>query len=484
MTSSQHVPGPGNDSPKPLRPSRVTRARAWRILLWVSASLVALVALAFAGVLWLGSHLSEPSIKSKIQALAHDQAGLTLDYDGLEVSPLSGVRARFLRVAQPLKFKAIAEDFVRIDDLDVQARALALASDEPTIDALRIGHIDVTVVRDPSGATTLSELFPSQSKPKASAPDKPKKLSQSLSDLPKLAVRQIAIAAIAAKLIELGASPRVTSLASLGVAGSLHSEPDSLRGTDLKIQGAPSLRLEIHEGERSQFADIALALGARADAAKSLAVRIHTELGRQNLLAHWPNASELLNVEARVLFDESANQTSISVSDFRGLGTMLTAALGVEIFDSEPMRILANGTANVDVERLPIDIEGLSLQDLKLALEAKKFSWQGDRIAGAIDWRGVVRSVAYERAEQGARVDDVSLEGHGTFDGPSGNLQANAKVSELKAHTPDATAKLEHLDLGIDGKTQAQPSGGQKAVVQIEFSLQSADATTPTGQTA
>ncbi|HEY2733297.1 MAG TPA: AsmA family protein, partial [Polyangiales bacterium] len=480
MTSS-----PGNGPPRSLRPSRTRRARAGRMLLWIGAALVVIVALLSIGALWLGEHLSEPNIKAKIQTIAHDEAGLTIDYDGLEVSPFSGVRARFLRVAQPAKFKAAAEDFVRIDDLEVRARALALASKEPTIDVLRIGQIALTLVRDEHGATTLSELFPNKPKPPASAPEKPSKLSQSLSDLPKLAVRKIAIASIAAKLIDLraGAAARTTTLASLGVDGAIHSEPDSLRGTDLKIEGAPSLRLEIHDGERAQFADLALAFAVRADAARSLAIHAHTALGRQNLLPQWPNASELLNLEARLLFDAASNRTSISVSDFRGLGNMVRAALGIEVFDTEPKRILANGTANLDVERLPIDLAGVSLQDLKLALEAKKFSWQGDRIAGAIDWRGVVRSVAYDREELGGRIDDASLEGHGSFEGPSGGLEASVKFGELHAHTPAATAKLENLSVSVNGRTKARASGGQTLDAQIEFALQSADATTPTGQT-
>ena len=142
--------------------------RRW--ILRVLGALAAVVLLLVCGVWLVGRDLDRPWIKSRVVGYCRDELGLGIDYEGLEVSLLGGVKARSFRLLTPQSLASGGEDFVRIGDLDVRARLWAFAFGERRVESLRIGSVDVAVVQDENGRTTLTELFPPAPEPEPKAP--------------------------------------------------------------------------------------------------------------------------------------------------------------------------------------------------------------------------------------------------------------------------------------------------------------------------
>lgn len=446
------------------------RGRFVRVLCWCGLGAAGLVALSLGGALWLLGHLDHPGLKARIQALALEHAQLALDYDALAVSPFEGVHARGLRILQPARFRGVAQEFLRIGALDVDASLVSIPLRGIDIAALRVRDVDVTLVRDArDGADTLGTLFPPD--PQAAAePATP--LSHTLATLPEVALRHIDVTGVRGRMIEtrpLGPT-REQTLASLRLSGALHGKPHSLQGTRLQLEGAPRVRIEVRDGELKQVAELGLTLGVRADAARALSLETACDLHEQNLSATWTGSPELVRAKVRVTFDERGGRTLVAVPELLLVGAMASAAGEVTVFDEPPARVVGNGRVAIDVKQLPLRVEGVTLDALTLMLEAKQLALQADRIGGTVSFQGGVKQAGLARDGQSAALSDVRLSGRGTFDAPSGQFRATADVRQLALDAPDARAQLEDVHVDLEGSV-ADEAGAQKAEARLAAKL-------------
>lgn len=430
-------------------------------------------------IAWLLGNLDHPSIKPRLLALLAEHAGLAIDYDALDVSLRRGVHARAFRLQQPPKFRATAPDFVRIDTLDVDTSLSDLLGGLH-IALVRVTGVDVTVVADDRGATTLSELFPAQPEPAAPEPTSP--LSHALVDLPTLRVDRVAISDVRGRLIARtsAAVVRTTSLGTLALSGAVRMQPASLDGTTLALR-APALRLEVDEAGRRDHAELGAAVTLKG-AAGGVALSVESDLRTQSWSPAWPqHTSPLLALAARVAFEPQKERTTIGCPSLRGLGQVLTGDLALEIGDGAPARLTADGKLAVALDRLPLGPAGLTVEALSLALSAERLALHGDRIEGVFALRGGVKRVAFERDGASAQLDDVHWSGTGTLAQPTGQFDVKAQIAALSARAPTGAAKLADAKLALAGRT-AQTGGAQQVDATLTLGLPTSELTAP-GQT-
>jgi translocation and assembly module TamB len=438
------------------------------------AAVAALVGLVVLGVWYVGHHLDRPWIKTRIVAFAKDDLALLIDYDGLDLSLTSGLRARSLRLLTPPELASYAADFVRIEDLSLSARLWAFALGERSIGSLDVGSIDVAVVRDASGRDSISLAFP----PKPEAPEAAP-LSRSLAELPELALRSLDVHRVSARWIELAAdgSRRTTSLSPLRARGAVQLAPHSLAGTDVAISGAP-LRVELTEADRSQHADVGLELGVRASLAESLALRLTVDLREQDVLPGFAGTPRLIELAATVSFDEAAGKTTLGVDTLHALGDVLALAARADVFDGKPARIAASGTADAAISALPVPVEGLSVDGLRLRLAAKELTWDGTRLSGNLDYEGGLRGLALERPEGDVRLKYVTLLGQGSFAPAGGHFRAKLEAASVASESPAGSGTLARVSLDVDGTT-VDTAGAQQVDGRAVLAIDGARATLP-----
>ena len=479
MAISSHAPGAGIGPSEPgsaRSPRRATRRRR-RWLVLALALVVGSFAAVAGGACYVASHLDAPWVKTRVLAAVHDAAGFDVDYEGVELSLSGELRAHSLRLLSPPRFAAAAEDFARVDELLVQVRPWRLLLGQLEIDALRVGGISVKVVRDASGATSLSELFPEE---EAAPPsESPSPLSHTLSELPSVRVREIQLARIGARYIELVAdgTARVSSLAGSSAAGALHSGSDGLTGTELSLTGNP-LVLELSTPGGVRHAQLGLELGARAVEARAIALRGRVALREQDVVPSWISkaaqaAQELLALDATLRFDEDAGKTGLSIAPLRVFGTTLALDAQADVFDGEPSKIVASGNANLSLSELPplpAPVESVKLQGLELALHAKELAWDGTRIGGNVEYDGRLGRVELGEPEASVRLQTATLRGEGSFGQEAGQFTARLGARNVWSQSGSQTLEIDGLTLDSNGRARAV-SGAQQIEVAATLAL-------------
>jgi hypothetical protein len=425
----------------------------------------------------VGHNLDRAWLKTRLVAQVEQHAGLHVDYAGLDVSLLDGVRARSLRILTPQALAAGSEVFVSVEGLELSAPLWSLPF-ERRVSRLHVDAIDVVVVRDEAGRNTWSELFPPRGEPdeKEAAPP----LSRTLADLPQAALDHLEVGTIRLRHVELSETRplRVVELGSIGLEGALQSGVSGLAGSALRAHAAPSLRLELREGALVRGADLELAFEARATDAESIALSARLALLDQDLAAGWPRSAELLGVRAALRFAAVPGLTTLRLAELRALDGGLDLAGTTRVFDAGPMRVAATGRAALHLgswppkglprASLPPPLSALALGSIDLDASARELSWhEGDGVFGAVEWQGSLRDLALDDGTISARSSAIALRGSGSFEGPEGRFRALVSGS-LGTRTPELEAVLDSLTLTMNATTRrearAQPLAGTAVV--------------------
>jgi hypothetical protein len=480
------------------RARRRERHSRWRWLAWLAGSLALLLGLLAALVVWLGHHLEQSWIKPRIIALVKAQTGLDIDYTGVDLSLLSGLRSDSLRVLTPPALSAGADTFLRVEGLELAWRPWALASGSIEAHSLHVGNIELVLVSDEHGRSTRSELFPPRPDP---SPAPRSHLSQSLVKLPRFALGRLQIDAIRLRFVELnrGLPVRSAELEALGVLGSVHSGAQGLAGTELRVAGAPALQLVLREGERRRHVDLALALSAEALGSDALRLRARLDLTEQDLAPGWPRSAELLALDATLRFDAAAGRTSLELPELQALAGTISLATRSDIFDAGEPRVVTNGSAAVHLAAvdlaalppaglpraaLPAPLRGLSLGALDLELKARELSVQClsgrcARVEGELDARGQLRALNYDDGAGRLLLSLATLEGAGLIEGGHGSFRARVEAAPVY-HSPPLSAELGTLALALTG-TSREIGGAQALDSEARLSMGSARARTSSG---
>lgn len=413
------------------------------------------------------SRLDHPWVKSQVVAACRDQLGLGIDYDGLTVSLRRGVHARSLRLLTPPPLVAGAADFVRVEGLELRAPLWRFALGQLGIERLAIGRLEIALVRDAAGRTTLSELFPPSPEPEPSEPLRP---SQLLVELPRASIDSLVIEAIAVRAIELGPEGVQSSVAlgDLRATGEVHSEGRGLLGTTLALSADP-LVLQLTEPSATRRAEAGLSIEVGAPTEASVELRARLGLRAQDLLpalsASTLPRGELLALDATATFDAAAGKTSLSIAPLRAFGDAVALDAQGELLDQSGLTARVGGTAHVALEGSPLALPGLGIEALALDATARDLSWDGARLSGDIDARGRLGQLSFEQEASSVRLEDVTLLALGTFEPTGGRLHATLGAAAAALGAGSATAAL--ADASLIVSASARDAGGAQ---QIETS--------------
>jgi translocation and assembly module TamB len=453
-----------------------------RALRWIGGAVGALfvvIGLVIVAVWFIGSDLDRPWIKSRVLAFSRDALGFAIDYEGLAVSLRHGVVARSFRLFSPPSLESGAPEFVRVDDLEVRTSLWKVALGGRSIERLRVGSLNVSIVRDESGKTTLSELFPPQ--PDAAA-EPSAALSHSLADLPRLSIGALEVGKIGGRFVELRSdgSRRMMALASLGVRGVVVSDSEQgLSGTAIEVVGAP-LEIELSDRGAVQHATLGVDLNLSASDARSLALGLGVDLVQQDIEPSWAWRGELLQVNGKLHFDEEAGKTTLALAPLRALRRDVAIEASTDVFDGDSLRLVTSGKVHIDLAGLPFAVQGVTLDALKFDLASEALSWDGTRVAGAIEYGGRLRGAELTDPSGSTRVSDVTLTGHGAFEPDGGRFQATLKVASVSSRSAQATADIGDVTLELGGTTR-ELAGAQQFDARALLAIAAAHLATPAG---
>jgi hypothetical protein len=109
----------------------------------LAACLAAFVALAVLAVVVLVHALDRPWLKRRLQALAHDSAGIDVDCDAAKLRLLSGLTLDGVVVRSPPELRTLAPELVRVGHVEVTWSVGSLRGIGPAIERLTVSIRDL-----------------------------------------------------------------------------------------------------------------------------------------------------------------------------------------------------------------------------------------------------------------------------------------------------------------------------------------------------
>jgi hypothetical protein len=284
-----------------------------------------------------------------------------------------------------------------VRDVDVSIAVGELLARRVRISSLELQGLELNYVADET-ADTISLLFPDDGAKPAATPPQPQPLSHALDRLRGLGldVARIRVPDAVLGYLELadGRVQRRVRVAGLLLDGHFHERGEQL---DLELHLVPAAR---PEGARLSFAQQARPAAADGtlpardpiDASARLVVdgsiAVH-ELARLKLTLRVEDAAGLPSLAGLPLdgaldlsigFEPRRGRTHVELHELSLLGTSLSASLSGALEDASPdtLREL-NGRANLAVEALPLQPEGIDVRGARarLLLERAQLSPAG-----------------------------------------------------------------------------------------------------------
>ena len=468
-----------SESPTEGRRSAPRRKRVWLLLLFAFVTTPVIVVV---GGLWVLSNLEHPWVRDKVENMLSTLVGTEVRYEGLSLSPFSGLELQGLVVATPKTLRSHAPDMLRLEELRIPIELGQLFSGDLVIPAIDGGPVELTVVVSDDGRNSFGELMQSEGDLQQAWPP----LSESLEALEELSlsVGPVRLGPIRLSSIEVtdsGARVRQTNLEPLGFFSdgvSFIGEPNG--SAELRPQERDDVVLSVVDlaGDGSvREAHLDPKLEVRLQSGRVLALSAGAELRRQSLFAELRPVRSLLHVESSVTFDPNQGTTTLQLTTFTLFDSMLdaTAALVLEDVaqgkndDSEDERALPalpfakatiDARGELDVLSLPWTFAWLSIEDF-----AGRFELQGIEVdasgllAGTFSVEGDLERALYRdgplsvavrkaalssslsapdaptrtlgRLAAEASIDGVSIKEEGRFTAVIAELGTSLKVAEL-----------------------------------------------------
>jgi len=470
-------------------------------------------ALVGAGTLWLLANLDHRVVKGPVERMLSELVGTEVRYEGLSLSPFSGLQAKDLVLATPEALRAYAPELLRFDELRVRIDFAALLSGNVVIPELRGGAVELTVVFTDDGRNSISELFPpTEQAEEASAP-----LSQSLESLRELpiTVGPVELAPLRLRALEVAVSEpnaaalptpgelvRQTELAPLGIfSEGIAFAPEPNASISLRPQ-EEEVVLTVEEPARepaTRRARLSPAIELRLANGRSLTLHASAKLLEQSLFPEFQHADSLLRLHARVELDPTKARTIIDVEALEVLDSMLIAKVHIDVQDAVPpqdgdeqdlgappfsiAQVEAEGA--FDVPALPWSLSWLRIDDLAGRFEVAGLELAPAGVtAGHATLRGTVKSAHYEDGPLVVTVDGASL--NGALSAPKdpaqtfGALTLDTSVDEVRANESGVlTATVQKLAAAVEiEEFGPQDSGmwGLKGTGSLTSSIERASA--------
>lgn len=430
--------------------------------------------------------LNSAWVKARVQEQALERAGAALTYRTLRLRLASGLLIEDLVVQQPTAFRAHAPDLLRLRRLEIGYRPLLLLTGTLTVEALRARGVELTLVQDAAGRTSLDALADDRAPPpepavppapapstEPSGPPTPLTRVLELADLPlPVHLGELSLSELSLRLLTLdeeGSVARRVALQGVQVEGHaslrpgrpeaalrLSSPPEGLRFTMVEATpGGPTSRdLRLSLSQSLQLVDAHHVRGA-----------LRVDLHEQSFEPRFRFSGALLGLQLGVEFDPAAGDITASLSDVELLAGAARLSVTVRLherFEDDVRWLTATvGTSgSVDLQPAlqtaeplvgPTGIEelagtfGWTVSDLKVDLQAQAplggqlvLDTQIDRV------RGVVAGTSLDGEGLGLRVAFAPL------DDDSYRLELKVPIERLSVRSGSQRVALRRAELRVE----------------------------------
>jgi translocation and assembly module TamB len=446
------------------------RARRWALRALEAAAGVLIIS--GVGVLMLIGNLDGHFVKGRVQRLVKKASGLDVDWRELRLSLHSGIQVSDLVISSPEDERRLAPEFARIGAAEVRWTLNSLMARPHHLDRVFVHGVQVTVVWDEHGHTTLDGLVPS-----STSPSQPTPLSRSVVDLLGSwpVSGPVDVDGIAGTLIrtEKGFPVERFELTGLGV----HLDSDAgTHGSKLALSiGTESAPLDIDirrspTGGPSSAARARMWIIASAqdpDVSGSMDIQIV-----EQSLAPEMNLRRLLHVDISGHLDPATghNQIEISHADLADGAAKFEARIDVP--DATPASpTIRRATGDVEVGSALAHLSaglvpfGVSRGDVHWSVDSLRlaphlgFDDQGSAVAEADLAKAWIK-----QASGSVTADRVRFSVRASPDPNGANAKVSSSVEDLRLETPEERVAVDRLITEVAAKTVRDVWTGEAAV--------------------
>lgn len=412
------------DAPTPKRPRR-----HWRIVRHTLGVIVLLICLVVIGLLVALRNLDTGLVKQRLRNLVLSQGGLQLNYVSAEADIFTGLSLHGITVASPPEFQAVAPTLIKAGVLRL---GWSLFGSGATLKRLTARDVEVTIVIDEHGRTSLDALSSGPPKPPPAPEHDPTpgeqlvKAVQSLPDFERLSFRSVTVNILQTRGGVVVARTRVSGL-------DLRTEStgeDAKRHVDVGM-GDKGHQLDVvarYDGVIHGGGAGKLWLDADLDA-KSATVRVELTVEQQSLSPAWPTHGMLFAFDGKATADGDKLKLALS---------RLEAAAEAVVLKGDVL--LAPGATRVDDAKGKLDLTRLAqMVPSGLPLTLREGSLKYD-VSG-------LELLPTPRLDEG------------------GHLDLNGRAGDFRYGAGDQRVELDELRLVVKGKPVA--GGGIKLSVDL-----------------
>jgi hypothetical protein len=307
--------------------------------------------IALAGLVLLHG-LDQPWIKRRLQGLVRTSAGVEVDYRAARIDLFGGAQIEGLVVRSPAEIRPFAPDFARIGRVDARWSLRSLLSGGAVIGRIALSDVQLTVVADEQGKTSLDALFPAEPGPKVPLSRKAAVWLGTAPLVDRFDVDRLALVWVRTARREVFDR---TELRGVAVTLSTSRAEPAAKGWRVAARLGSStdpLELQLTREQRGAAAGAARArLWVTADATSSNATAVLDLRMTEQTFAPTIPADHALHVEGNIQFDPVAGRTEIGLDHAEAGEGAATAQAVLDVSDAGAA-VVRRASGEIDFARL------------------------------------------------------------------------------------------------------------------------------------
>ena len=415
-------------------------------------------------------HLGQPWLKRCIQTLVRASAGIEIDYGSAHIRLLSGVHVENLLLLSPPGLRDVAPHLVRVGNLDVVWSLSSLLGDGARIERVALENVEVTIVEDEHGRTSLDGLGP---KPDQGRAGSMPRSHRSITPLGAPPFGQVNLSRVGLTFVRTRNSEILDRLALRDLALCVNAHRVG-HGWVLEARaGSPAAPLNlllVRDGSATKAGTARLALWLDGQAEPASATATLDLRARDQTIAPLVPIREILHLEARAIFNAASTEVSVAQTRIADGAATLEAQLTLPAApDAAPLLRQARG--QLDLKRLlrtappglvPIVGEGTLFwraRDVELARVPHLLP------GGALTVEAEIVHFRLTLAKEVAVVDRGRwrIEAHPGPDGPL--VRTSLELKDLRIASP----RLHADDLRLQLRASRNPAGAWTGTANLDL---------------
>jgi hypothetical protein len=428
----------------------------------VLLALLVLIVLGVGGAYYAIRHLDTGFVKTRLQSLVHDQAGLDLDYADAQAQLLTGLHLKNVTVASPPELRPVAPVLLRADDLQL---GWSFLGGGQLLNKVSADGVEITIVIDEHGDTSLDTLGgSSKPSPVSKAPTivPEQRLQQALDLLPDFG--RVTLKRVSLTILRTRESKVIEHARLDGIEIDALSRGDgSARQVALQIgtRSAPLAAQFEHDAGRAE-GKLYIELEWNASRAELHAAAL---LDRQTFGPMLPKSGTVLAIDAKASAERGKLHVALEKLDVLARALEASGVVDVEKtrvhVERASGKLEAERFVNLAPHRLPFELKRAGLKFDTVGLEvaeepslAPQGKLEVDGNLAGLRWAHEANSVAIEQAKVELRGKPTAAGGlHLEVISPEAavHVAVGARAAELSGVSSTVNATFEpnapdHID--------------------------------------